>query len=82
MTQYSAEPYSQTNTVGNVGENGDGDVTVSATRKVHIESTITSGSGVVTNVVWDQNLEYSNVQKYVGDTYVGEIHYILHSISL
>ena len=57
-------------------------MTVSATRKVHIESTITSGSGVVTNVVWDQNLKYSNVQKHVGGTlFVGEIHYILHSIS-
>jgi hypothetical protein len=84
MTQYSVEPFSQTTTVGSVGGNGDVNVTVSATRKVHIESTITSGSGKVNKVVWDQSLEYNNVQNYLSNTtiQVGEIHYVLHSISL
>ena len=50
-------------------------MTVSATRQVHIESTIISGSGVVNNVVWVQNLQYENVQKFLNNTsiQVGEV---------
>ena len=82
MTQYSVEPFSKTTTVGSVGENGDVNVTVSATRQVHIESTIISGSGMVNNVVWVQNLQYNNVHNFLSNTtiQVGEIHYILQSI--
>jgi len=61
MTFYSAYPYATTSTVGSVG-GGDVNVTVSAKRKIHIESTIVSGSGEVNNVVWDQDLQYENVQ--------------------
>ena len=43
---------------------GDVNVTVSATRSVHIESRIVSGSGKVNNVVFTQNLSYKNVQTY------------------
>ena len=66
ITQYSGDFFSKTNTVGSVpvGENGDLNVTVSATRQLHIESTIISGSGIVNNVVWDQNLVYNNEQNY------------------
>ena len=69
--------------MGSVGKNGDVNVTVSATRQVHIESTIISGSGKVNNVVWVQNLEYNNVQNFLSNTtiQVGEIHYILFFIS-
>ena len=76
MIQYSVEPFSQTTTVGTVGENGDLNVTVSATRQVYIESTITSGSGQINSVVWVQNLEYKNVQTYLNNAsiQVGEIH--------
>ena len=83
MTQYSVEPFSHTTAVGSVGKNGDVNVTVSAVRQVHIESTIISGSGMVNNVVWVQNLEYNNVQNYLSNTtiQVGEFHYILYSIS-
>ena len=82
MTRYSVEPFSQTTTVGSVGENGDVNVTVSATRQVRIESTIISGSGMVNNVVWVQSLEYNNVQNYLSNTtiQVGEIYYILRSL--
>ena len=75
ITQYSVEPFSQTTTVGSVGQNGDVNVTVSATRQVHIESTIISGSGVVNNVVWVQKLQYENVQNFLNNTsiQVGEI---------
>ena len=51
--------------MGSVGENGDLNVTVSATRQLHIESTIISGSGIVNKVVWDQNLVYKNEQSYL-----------------
>ena len=83
MTQYSVEPFSKTTTVGSVGENGDLNVTVSAARQLRIESTIISGSGMVNNVVWVQSLEYNNVQNYLSNAtiQVGEICYILHSIS-
>jgi hypothetical protein len=82
MTQYSVEPFSQTTTMGSVGENGDVNVTVSATRQVHIESTITSGSGVVNNVVWVQNLQYKNVQNFLNNAsiQVGEVHNVLYFI--
>ena len=83
MTQYSVEPFSKTTTVGSVGENGDLNVTVSAARQLRIESTIISGSGMVNNVVWVQSLEYNNVRNYLSNAtiQVGEICYILHSIS-
>jgi len=75
MIQYSVEPFSQTTTVGSVGKNGDVNVTVSATRRVHIESTIISGNGVVNNVVWFQDLQYKNVQNFLNNAsiQVGEI---------
>ena len=46
----------------------DVNVTVAATRKIHIESVITSGSGKTTHVVWDQRLKYSNTQNYLDNT--------------
>ncbi|KAF8798027.1 hypothetical protein BYT27DRAFT_7343797 [Phlegmacium glaucopus] len=67
MIQYSVDPFSQTTTVGSVGGNGDVNVTVSATRRVHIESTIISGSGVVNNVVWVQDLQYKNMQSFLNN---------------
>jgi hypothetical protein len=65
MTQYSVEPFSKTTTAGSVGKNGDLNVSVTAVRQLRIESTIVSGSGMVNDVVWVQNLEYNNVQKYL-----------------
>ena len=85
MTQYSVQPFSKTTAVGSVGENGDLNVTVSATRQLHIESTIISGSGMVNNVVWVQSLEYTNVQNYLSNsesTIQVKSTYILHSISV
>ena len=43
---------------------GDLNVTVSASHSVHIESRIVSGSGKVNNVVFTQQLSFSNVQMY------------------
>ena len=47
-----------------ISQNGDEVITVNASRKVHIESDVCS-DGVCTTVVFDQSLEYSNVQSYL-----------------
>lgn len=68
ITQYQADDFAVGKTTGSVGANGDVNVTVAATRKIHIESEITSGSGKTTHVVWDQSLKYSNTQNYLDNT--------------
>ena len=65
ITSYSASPFAVTTTTGSVGANGDVNVTVTASRKIHVEANVVSGSGKTTHVVWDQNLEYQNVQNYL-----------------
>lgn len=70
ITQYSADPFSTTTTVGNVGDNGDINVTVTASRKIHIESIIISGSGKENRVVWSQDLQYKNVQNFLNNTLI------------
>ncbi|PCH37957.1 hypothetical protein WOLCODRAFT_148915 [Wolfiporia cocos MD-104 SS10] len=68
ITVYDVQPYATTTTTGSVAADGSSvNVTVTAHRSVHIESTIRSGSGATTYVVWDQNLEYSNTQYYLDD---------------
>ncbi|CAA7271697.1 unnamed protein product [Cyclocybe aegerita] len=67
ITTYSVHPYSQSSTVGTVG-GGDVNVTVSASRKLRIESTIISGSGKVNHVVWTQNMQFKNVQFLLDNT--------------
>lgn len=79
MTKYTADPYAVSTITGNVGANGDVNVTVKATRNIYIESTIKSGSGKTTKVVWSQNLSYQNVQNYLQNTSV-QVRYSIHSI--
>ncbi|EIN07360.1 hypothetical protein PUNSTDRAFT_89610 [Punctularia strigosozonata HHB-11173 SS5] len=67
---YTAEPYGTANNDVVVGDNGDLTVTVTASRKVFVESTIKSGSGKTTIATWSQNLQYKNVQQFLNDTYV------------
>lgn len=69
MTLYSADPFSKTTTTGSAG-NGDVNITVAATRKLHIESTIISGSGEVNHVVFTQDLQYKNVQNILNNTQI------------
>lgn len=73
VTQYSADPFSTTTTVGNVGDNGDINVTVTALRKIHIESTIISGTGKENRVVWSQDLQYQNVQNILNNTLIQNV---------
>lgn len=68
ITKYIADPFAVSTVTGNVGKNGDVDVTVKAYRNIHIESTINSGSGKSTKVVWTQNLSYQNSQSYLRNT--------------
>ncbi|KAF8163305.1 peptide N-acetyl-beta-D-glucosaminyl asparaginase amidase A-domain-containing protein [Crassisporium funariophilum] len=74
ITQYTADPFSRTTTTGSVGTNGDVIVTVSATRNIHIESTIISGSGKTNRVVFDQNLVYKNIQNFLNDSTIQNVH--------
>lgn len=70
ITVYDASPFAVTNTTGTVSADGDVVVTVTATRNIHIESEIVSGSGKVTHVVWSQSLTYSNTQSFLNDTFI------------
>ncbi|KAI8989648.1 peptide N-acetyl-beta-D-glucosaminyl asparaginase amidase A-domain-containing protein [Trametes punicea] len=73
ITKYDASPFAVTKTSGSVGDNGDVNVTVSATRNIHIEAEITSGSGKTTHVVWTQSLEFSNTQQFLDNTFIQNV---------
>ncbi|KAI0780713.1 peptide N-acetyl-beta-D-glucosaminyl asparaginase amidase A-domain-containing protein [Trametes elegans] len=73
ITRYDAAPFAVAKTTGSVGKNGDVNVTVSATRSIHIEAEITGGSGQTTHVVWTQNLEFSNTQQFLDDTSIQNV---------
>ncbi|KAH8117599.1 peptide N-acetyl-beta-D-glucosaminyl asparaginase amidase A-domain-containing protein [Phellopilus nigrolimitatus] len=73
ITRYEVAPFAVTNTTGSVGANGDVNVTVSATRSVHIEAQVVSGSGTVNNVVFSQELAYSNTQNYLDNTTIQNV---------
>ncbi|EMD38315.1 hypothetical protein CERSUDRAFT_48628 [Gelatoporia subvermispora B] len=64
LTLYEAEPFAQTTTVG-YQSSLDVNVTVTATRSIHIEADIIAGSGVRSHVVWTQQLEFSNTQNWL-----------------
>jgi hypothetical protein len=64
ITSYTADPYAESSISGTVGD-GDVNITVSATRKIHIEANILSGSGQLTHVIWSQDLQYTNIQNYL-----------------
>lgn len=70
IERYEAGPYGAASDAVAVAENGDVTVTVKASRKVYVESTIKSGSGKATTVVWSQDLQFQNVQQYINDSYV------------
>lgn len=70
MTVYDASPFAVTTTTGSVGSNGDVNVTVKANRNIHIESTIISGSGKTSHVVFTQDSSYSNTQNFLDNTFI------------
>ena len=64
MTVHSAPLYASTTTTGQTNGPGDIDFTLKASRNIHIESDIITGSGTKTYVVWSQSLSYENTQTY------------------
>lgn len=74
ITSYSAEPYATTRTTGSVSANGDVIIIVDASRQIHIEAEILSGSGHRTNAAWSQKLEFSNTQFYLKNTTIQVCH--------
>ncbi|TCD66018.1 hypothetical protein EIP91_001918 [Steccherinum ochraceum] len=69
ITVLDAPPFAVTNTTGVVAGN-DVNFTVTATRNIHIEADIVSGSGKRNHVVWSQNLQFSNTQDYINNSIV------------
>ncbi|KAH8978891.1 peptide N-acetyl-beta-D-glucosaminyl asparaginase amidase A-domain-containing protein [Lactarius hatsudake] len=62
ITLYQADDYALSTVTGYNDSNIN--IIVNASRIIHIEAEITAGSGGQTKVVFTQNLEYGNVQKY------------------
>ncbi|KAH9003638.1 hypothetical protein EDB86DRAFT_2262664 [Lactarius hatsudake] len=58
-----ADDYALSTATGS--NDGDINIIVNASRSIHIEAEIVAGSGEQTKVVFTQNLEYGNVQKYL-----------------
>ena len=63
ITKYEVQPFAQTTTTGSASKSVVS-TAVQASRSVHIEADVVSGSGVTNHVVWTQSLSYSNVQTY------------------
>ena len=76
----NAPSFAVTQTTGTIAANGDTNFTVTASRKIHVEADIISGSGKRNHVVWTQDLEYSNAQSYLDNSIiqVSGKHIILH----
>ncbi|KAJ7940635.1 peptide N-acetyl-beta-D-glucosaminyl asparaginase amidase A-domain-containing protein [Mycena leptocephala] len=73
VTSYSAEPFAQTSITGSVGDNGDVNITITASRKIQISASILSGSGKATHATWSQELLYINQQNYLQNTSVQNV---------
>lgn len=67
ITKYEVEEYAQATSGGSVSASGDLTVTVGATRSVRIESEIWTGSGDKVEVVFEQEMQFENVQSYVNN---------------
>jgi hypothetical protein len=70
ITSYQADPFAISTLAGSVGNTGDVEIVVTATRHIRIEAEILSGSGKLTRVVFSQDLRYRNVQNYMRFAYV------------
>lgn len=65
ITSHQVSPFATTSLHGELAPNGDLNVTVLASRKLQIEAEVTTGHGETTHVVWQQNLQYENLQIYL-----------------
>ncbi|KAI0062254.1 hypothetical protein BV25DRAFT_1825690 [Artomyces pyxidatus] len=73
ITVYEASDFALASQSASVGSNGDVNITVKATRSVHIEAEIVGGSGARTQVVFSQALQYENVQNYLQNTTIQNV---------
>ncbi|KAJ7774829.1 peptide N-acetyl-beta-D-glucosaminyl asparaginase amidase A-domain-containing protein [Mycena metata] len=74
LISYNAEPFAQTSITGEVGDNGDVNITVTASRKIQITADILSGSGKRNHVVFLQDLQYINQQNYLNNALVQNVY--------
>ncbi|KIJ69396.1 hypothetical protein HYDPIDRAFT_79703 [Hydnomerulius pinastri MD-312] len=72
ITAYDVQPYAVTETTATMG-GGDVNITVKAQRSLRIEATVISGSGKENNVVFQQNMDYTNTQYYLNYTYTQNV---------
>lgn len=68
MTVYNASPFAKATNTATIGD--EVSITVKATRSIHIEADIKSGSGKTTHAIWSQDLSYSNIQTYKNNAVV------------
>ncbi|CUA70145.1 hypothetical protein RSOLAG22IIIB_00493 [Rhizoctonia solani] len=66
ITSYIAPDYG-TSSVTGIATSNDVNVTETASRALHIEAEIRTGSGKATKVVWRQDLNFENVQSYLNN---------------
>lgn len=70
MLHIDSKPFAETKTEHDLASNGDLTFTVTASRSVHIESEIVSGSGKTSRVAWTQTYEYSSSQQWLNDSLI------------
>lgn len=64
IVSYDVSPFAQSTTKGSIGDIGELEFSLKASRRLRIESEIVSGSGVKSHIVWSQSLAFSNSQIY------------------
>ncbi|KAF8844962.1 hypothetical protein BDN67DRAFT_1050060 [Paxillus ammoniavirescens] len=72
ITSYDVQPYAVTETTATMG-GGDVNITLKAQRSLRIESVVISGSGQENNVIFQQNLNYTNTQYYLDYAYTQNV---------
>lgn len=70
ILRIDSKPFADTKTDGSLAPNGDLRFSVKATRSIHIESQIISGSGKRSHVTWTQELQYLNSQQWLNDSFI------------
>ncbi|KAG8768307.1 hypothetical protein FRC12_005655 [Ceratobasidium sp. 428] len=66
ITSYTAPNYGASDVKG-IATGSDINVTETASRGLHIEAELTTGSGKTTKVVWTQDLSFKNTQSYLSN---------------
>lgn len=64
------QPFAATRAVGNVDRDGSLRFTITASRSIHIESEIVSGSGKESHVTWTQAYDYSSSQQWLNNSLI------------